>query len=324
VWVHVEKTRFNSSMGGDGPRATPTISNNRVFAVGATGRLVCLDAATGKKLWGADLLADFGLKPSDNLEHGVCCSPLIDGDRVIVCPPCADGPCLVAYHRESGHKLWQTGSLSASYSSPTLWEVEGVRQILLFTRDALCGFDANTGKELWKFAWSNHYRVNVAQPIPDAGGRGAVLLSTGYNTGATRLFIKLEGPDRWTVSQDWKRNVLKTKFTSAVVFENHAYGLDDGILTCVDIANGKAKWKDGRYKHGQVILVGDRLIVQDEFGEVIMVDASPAKWRELGRVRGLRGEHGEEHKSWNVPVMFGKYLIVRNDREMVCYELAQR
>lgn len=324
VWVHVEKTRFNSSMGGDGPRATPTIFHNRVYAVGATGRLVCLDASTGKKLWGSDLLADFGLTEKDNLEHGVCCSPLVDGDRVIVCPPCPEGPCLAAYHRESGNRLWQAGTQSASYSSPTIWETEGVRQLLLFTRDGLCGFDANTGKDLWSFPWTNGYRVNCAQPIPDAGGTGAVLLSTGYGTGATRLFIKLEGPDRWVVSQDWKRNVLKTKFTSAVLFENHAYGLDDGILTCIDIANGKPKWKDGRYKHGQVILAGDRLIVQDEFGEVVMVDASPAKWKELGRIRGLRGEDGEERKSWNVPTLSGKYLIIRNDREMVCYELAMR
>lgn len=324
TWVHIETTRFNSSMGGDGPRATPTISGGRVYAVGATGRLVCLDAATGKKLWGADLLADFGLNEKQNLEHGVCCSPLIDGDRVIVCPPGENGPCLAAYHRESGVKLWAAGTRQASYSSPTLCEIDGVRQILLFNRDGLSGHDANAGKELWHFPWSNGYRVNCAQPIPDAAGPGTILLSTGYGTGATKLTIKRDGPDNWSATSDWKRNVLKTKFTSAVVFENHVYGLDDGILTCVEVSNGKPAWKDGRYKHGQVILAGDRLIVQDEAGDVVMVEPTPTRWKELGRVRGLRGENGEENKSWNIPVLTGRYLLVRNDVEAVCYELGFR
>lgn len=323
MWLHHEVTRFKSSMGGDGPRATPTISNGRVYAVGATGKLVCLDAATGKKIWGADLLADYGMTEKENLEHGVSCSPLVDGDRVIVCPPSENGPCLAAYHRESGHRIWTAGTRQASYSSPTLWESESVRQILLFGRDGLTGHDAPTGRELWHFPWSNGYRVNVAQPIPNAAGPGTILLTTGYGTGAVLLRIKRNGPD-WTAEAVWKRNVLKTKFTSSVVFENHAYGLDDGILACVEVGNGKPKWKDGRYKHGQVILAGDRLIVQDEFGELIMVDATPTRWKEFGRIRGLRGENGEENKSWSIPTLSGRYLLVRNDNEAVCYELAFR
>ncbi len=317
VWTHAEKARFNSSMGGDGPRATPTIAAGRCYAVGATGKLNCLDAASGKKIWGADLLQEFG---GENLMHGVCNSPLVDGERVFVCPPGEAGPGLVAYHRDTGARLWSAGSQRASYSSPAAWEVGGVKQIVIHNSEGLAGHDPTDGKQLWLFAWTNAEHINASQPVLDAAGPSTALVTTGYGTGAALIRVKRDGPDLWTAEKEWMspKKSLKTKFTSAVVYEGNAYGLDDGILACVDVVTGKQRWKDGRYQHGQLILAGDRLIVQAESGDLVMVTPNATALKETGRVAVF------SDKSWSVPVIAGRYLIVRNDRKMACYELAGR
>lgn len=317
VWTHAEKTRFASSMGGDGPRATPTIAGGRCYAVGATGKLVCLDAASGKKLWGADLLQEYG---GENLMHGVCNSPLVDDDRVIVCPPGEHGPSLAAYHRESGHLLWAAGAQRASYNSPVVWVNQGVKQYLIHNAEGVAGHDPANGRQLWLFPWSNADRINCSQPILDAAGPGTLLISTGYGVGAALVRIKRDGPDNWLAEPAWQspKRALKTKFTSAVLHEGNAYALDDGILACLDVVTAKLRWKDGRYQHGQVILAGDRLIVQAESGDLIMVAPSPARLQEVGRFAALTD------KTWAAPVIAGRHLIVRNDREMACYELIGR
>ena len=119
----------------------------------------------------------------------------------------------------------------------------------------------------------------------------------------------------WFTSTIWSNNRMKTKFCTAVVFENHAYGLDDGILACLDLATGKQRWKGGRYGHGQVLLAGELLVVQAESGEIVLVAPNPAGLKELGRIRALEG------KTWNNPALAGPYLLVRNDHEAACYEL---
>lgn len=317
VWSHGERTRFDSAMGGDGPRATPAVALGRVYAVGATGRLTCLDAGTGKKLWSVDLVTAFG---GPNLMHGVSASPLIDGDRVIVCPPAAAGPTLAAFQRETGQKLWAAGGSRSSYSSPVLWEYDGSRQIVIHNEDGLAGHDPADGHALWNFPWTNPEKINCSQPVLNAAGVGTILVSTGYGSGAALVRVKRDGPDRWITEEAWKshRRAFKTKFTSAVFFEDNVYALDDGILACLEAATGKLRWRDGRYQHGQVICVGDRLIVQAESGDLVMVNPSPAGLKEVARIAALPG------KTWNVPTLTGRRLIVRNDREMACFELAVR
>lgn len=315
VWCHGEMTRFNSTLGGDGPRATPTISGDRVFAIGATGLLVCLEAATGKKVWSVDLVSEFG---GPNLTHGVCASPLVDGERVIVCPPAGDGPGAAAFDVASGTKLWQGGQFRSSYASPVAWTVDGQPMILAMNADGLTGHDAADGMPLWHFPWTNGEGINCSQPVLDVAGPGTVLVSTGYGTGSALIRVKRDGPNRWAAEHVWRRSDMKTKFTSAVLHDGHVFGLDDGILECVEAATGKRRWKDGRYGHGQVILAGDRLIVQSEAGELVMVEASATGLKELGRVEALTG------KCWTAPVVAGLSLLVRNDREAVCYEIAHR
>jgi outer membrane protein assembly factor BamB len=312
VWVHAEPVNFNSSLGGPGPRATPTVDRSRVFAVGATGALNCLDALTGRRIWSVDILKDNG---ADNIAHGVCASPLVLNDCVLVCPTGSGGPSLVAYDRETGQRVWSGGTQAASYSSPIVAEIAGESQILLLNHAGLSSHDVQTGEPTWHFPWTNTVNVNVSQPIVHAAGENHIFVSTGYDKGCALIRVDHSADGTWSVEERWSNNRLKTKFCSAVVHGDHAYGLDDGILVCVELATGKRTWKGGRFGHGQILLAGDLLIVQAEQGDVVLVEPHFQGLSELARIKALSG------KTWNNPALAGPYLLVRNDHEAACYEL---
>jgi len=312
AWVHEDTARFEG-LGGVGPGATPTVADGRVYAIGNTGILNCLDGATGRVVWTVKVLEDIGA--TNVASHGTCASPLVDGNRVIVCPTGAGGPSLAAYDRANGRRLWAEGTEQASYSSPMIAELDGVRQIVLANAAGVAGHDADSGKSLWQFAWANGERINVAQPIITQWFN-TVFISTGYGKGAA--FFRVERPENiaWecVTLREFPR-AMKTKFTTPVYFNDHIYGLDDGILECVVVIDARPRWKDGRYGHGQILLAGDRLIVQAENGTVVLVEPSSEKLIERGRIPALSS------RTWNNPALSGRMLLVRNDREAACYEL---
>jgi outer membrane protein assembly factor BamB len=312
AWVHADPARFDSGLGGPGPRATPTVAEGRVYAVGATGLLNCLDGATGRAVWSVDILKD---REAENLTHGVSGSPLVTEGLVVVSPTGADGISLAAYDRASGKGVWQGGHDRASYASPLEAEWGGVRQVLLYNSAGVSGHDRGTGRVLWSFPWANREAVHCSQPIPDAGQPGRVLVSSGYGKGAALFEVGRTAEGDWSTRPLWESREMKTKFTTPVLHGGHLYGLDDGILACVDLRTGGRLWKQGRYGHGQVLLAGDLLLVQAEDGRVVLVEPSPEGLRERGRVRALAG------KTWNSPALAGRFLLVRNDREAACYEV---
>lgn len=313
VWRRRAAARLEGSMGGTGPRATPTVAEGRVYALGATGMLCCLDAADGKPLWSVDTLKDNGA--ADNLAHGVCGSPLVHAGKVIVSPPGKGGPALVAYAAADGKRLWQACPRQASYSSPQLAMLCGAPQILVYCGDGVSAHAPADGKELWFFPWTNNVQVNASQPLAVAAAEGRLLVSTGYGQGSA-LIEAAKGEGGWRVKTLWdNRRLLQAKFTTAVIFDGHVYGLDNGILCCLDPKDGKQLWKGGRYGHGQLLLAGDRLIVQAEDGAVALVEPNPKELRERGRIKALAG------KTWNHPALAGRLLLVRNDTEAACYEL---
>jgi outer membrane protein assembly factor BamB len=315
VWVHAEPANFTSSLGGPGPRATPTVTRNKVLAVGATGVLSCLEAPSGRRIWSVDILQD---NDAENIAHGVCASPLVLGDRVLVCPTGSDGPPLAAYDLNTGQRAWAAGEHQASYSSPIIAELAGVPQILLYDGSGVSGYDCDTGAVLWHFAWTNMERTNVAQPIVHAGGPDQVFISTGYGKGCVLIGVDRSADGSWSVREVWKKGNLnlKSKFCTPVLYGDHVLGLDDGILACIELSDGKRTWKAGRYGHGQILRAGKLLIVQAEEGDVVLGEVDPRQWRELGRIKALSG------KTWNNPALAGPYLLVRNDREAACFELA--
>ena len=308
LWAHRDGDRFNEAMGGPGPRATPTFDASRIYALGANGRLNCLDAATGRSLWENPpnvLEATSGL----NLEWAMSGSPLVVEGRVIVIPGGAKGG-VAAFDAETGELSWASGSRPASYAAPRLVEINGRQILLCFGGDGLTAYKIEDGQELWHVPWTNGPKVNAALPAVVSPGR--LFISSGYSTGCALLEI---GSEETLPSITWRSRQMNCKFNDPVVRDGFVYGLDEGILVCLDLETGRRRWKRGRYGYGQLLLVGELILVQAERGQVALVEATPTRFRELGKFTALRS------KTWNHPVLVGNRLLVRNGGEMACFEL---
>lgn len=311
LWHHSYKALFAETMGGDGPRATPTIDGEHVFALGATGVLTAIELLTGKVLWSTNILKDAN---AENIEWGMSGSPLITDTMVVVNPGGESNHGLIAYDRSTGKTIWTGGDHRAGYSSPMLATLAGTEQILILDRNGLAGHDLTNGKERWRFPFPTFNGINVAQPLVLPDDR--VFLSAGYGGGS--LLLKVSRTDEsWKADVIWQNKELRCKFTSPIYVDGHIYGLDEGILVALDAETGKRTWKKGRYGHGQILLVGDKLLVMAESGDVAIVEARPDKYVEVVRWWALPGD-----KTWNAPALAGKTLLVRNHIEMVGYEFA--
>ena len=317
LWQHGNADRFSESMGGDGPRATPTIAGGKVFALGATGVLDCLDASTGKLLWTHDTLHESG---EQNLQWGKSCSPLVIDDLGLVVISLGSGGAggsVAAYDVKTGERKWVGGTDKASYASPMLTILSGKRQIVLVNDKTVTGHDPAEGTVLWQYDWGTA-PAKASQPPVLHGD--SLLLTGGYGLKGVLLQVKRDGKS-WATEELWTTGHMKTKFTTPVVREHYAYGLDDGVLTCIDLDDeGSQVWQAGRsgpdhFGHGQVLLVDDLLLVQAESGEVALVEASPKGFHKLGVLPAFTS------KTWNNPALAGNRLFLRNDQEAACYEL---
>lgn len=307
LWTSVWNARFSSGMGGDGPRATPTWHDGRLYALGATGEFRALDAATGHTVWRTNILADAA---AVNIEHGISGSPLVVDNLVVVQPGGANGRSVVAYDRLSGKHVWGALDDRTSYASPTLVTLAGVRQILAFTEERLVGLLPENGRLLWEFSWETGN--SASQPL--IVGPDRVFISTvGFE--ATMLQVGPGADGQLAARAVWRTNRMNNRFTSSVLHDGFIYGLDESILACIDASTGELKWKGGRYGYGQVMLASGHLIVVTEQGELALVRADPNSHQEIRRVSAITG------KTWNHPAMSDGILLIRNAEEMAAFSL---
>lgn len=307
VWRHRDAVRFWESNGGAGPRATPTLSGNRVYAFGATGLLNALDARTGKVVWTRNVANDTGRKVPG---WGFASSPLVVDDIVVV----AAAGTLAAYEVATGKPRWQGPAYDGSYSSPQRVTLKGVSQILLLGGPGALSVAPADGTVLWEHKWESGTIVQPAL-LPD----GDMLISAIAGAGGigTRRLRVAPGPTGWSVEERWTSNGLKPYFNDFVIHEGHAYGFDGSILACINLADGKRKWKGGRYGNGQLVLLADQdlLLVLTEEGELALVNATPEQFTERARLRALEG------KTWNHPALAGDLLLTRNGEQMAAFRL---
>jgi hypothetical protein len=309
VWRHRDAARFWESNGGPGPRGTPTLRGGRVYSFGATGIVNALDATSGAVVWSRNAASDTGRKVP---YWGFTSSPLVVGDVVIV----AVSGTLVAYDVATGERRWLGPERGGSYSSAHLATIDGVPQVLLLRGDGVTSLAPADGAVLWEHAWPGGA---IVQPALTADGH--VLISTNDMSGGVgiRRLAVARGEAAWSVEERWTSRGLKPYFNDYVVHDGHAYGFDGNILACIDLADGRRKWKGGRYGAGQLLLLADQdlLLVLSEDGELALVKAAPDQFTELARVPGIEG------KTWNHPALVGDVLLVRNGQEMAAFRLAR-
>jgi hypothetical protein len=309
VWTHQDATRFWESNAGAGPRGTPTLNNGRVYTFGATGIVNALDAASGAVVWSHNAASDTDTKVPG---WGFSSSPLVVDDQVIIA---ASGK-LVAYERESGARRWTASTGGGGYSSPHLVTIGGVPQVLLLSGKGATSFSPADGKQLWQHEWSGSM---ILQPAVTADGDILMTASDASGGNGTRRLRVTRGTGGWKVEERWTSTGLKPYFNDFVINDGHAFGFDGHILSCIDLADGKRKWKGGRYGHGQLILLPDQdlLLVLSEEGELALVKATPDQHTEVARFKAIEG------KTWNHPVLVGDVLLVRNGEEMAAFRLSR-
>ncbi len=344
AWRYSASRRHEDTMamGKPGPRATPTIHQGRVYTMSATGVLDCLDGSDGSPIWDVDVPAIVGIsqKTSTNsaglkyteedstMAWGRSTSPLIYKDMVIV--PAGGLPkddpnfdvekssTMIAFDRLTGEIVWRGGNRMVAYGSPALQQVLGQDQILLVGEDHAVGHDPETGEELWAFSrpGGSGSAANCSQITWLASD--TLLFSKGYSMGGEIVRIAIdETTQKWSatsVSKDPR--ILKTKMTNPVAYQDHLYALSDGYMECVQIEGLKRKWKRRqRFGNGQLLLAGDKLLVQSEFGTLHLLQANSEKFEELCSFESIKGI------CWNTLCLHHDLLLVRSDLEAACYRL---
>ena len=336
LWTYQSPGRFDDFAGGVGPRSTPTIHQGRVYALGAFGQFVCLDASNGNLIWKQDLPELLGISVEEqpgslggvpirrevsSVMWGRSASPLIYKDMVIVTGggP-VDGPyaSLMAFHADTGKLLWKGGTDDIGYGSPLLAELAKREQIVIINENTVSAHDPLTGNVLWSHPWPGNSDGDANTSQVTIVDESHVLVSKGYGVGAELLEIRRAEGDKLSVHSVWKRaNVLKTKLTSPIIRDGYAYALSDGILECVDVQTGDRIWKKGRYQHGQLLLLGDKLLVHAENGFLALVDATPDGFQEHGRFSTIDGI------CWNTIAVYERYVLVRSELEAACIEIEE-
>jgi outer membrane protein assembly factor BamB len=290
---------------GDGPRGTPTIDGNRLYALGGSGDLVALDLATGKPAWSKNLLQEFGGR---NISWGLSESPLVVNDRVLVQ---AGGPnaSIVALNKANGAVLWRNHSDEAGYSSAVLATVGGTQQAVFFTAERALGVSLRDGRELWSYDKVANGTANIATPIVSDN---RVFVSSDYGTGAALLELTPTGAREVYFTRD-----MRNHHSSSVLIGDHLYGFSGSILTSMRLADGTVAWRDRSVGKGSLIYADQRLYLYSENGVVGLAEATPTGYREHGRFRIEPGSL----PTWSHPIVTGGRLILREQDNIYAYNV---
>jgi outer membrane protein assembly factor BamB len=312
-WKFAYETKYVDDFGFDeGPRATPVIAGDRVYTLGADGDLHCLELATGKKVWSHRLNAEYQVRKGF---FGVGGSPLLDDGKLFVNVGGRDAG-IVALEAGTGKELWKATRHEASYSSPTAATVAGTRHIIFLTREGIVSLDPATGAIRFSKQWrsKNRNSVNAATPlIVD----DVLFVSAEYNTGA---FAGRIGKD--SLQEIWSgENILSNHYNTCIPYQGYLYGIDGradiGVaqLRCVELKSGTVKWSESPFGCASLILAEGRLIALTEKGELVLIEATPAGYREKARATLL------EKPCRSAPALSNGRLFARDPKRLVCWNL---
>jgi outer membrane protein assembly factor BamB len=314
-YVYPSPSSFGSF---DGPRATPAIAQGRVFTFGARGMLLCLEAKPEgnkpKLLWQNDLVENLSARVP---EWGIACSPLVEGNLVIV-QPGSPGGSVVALDVQSGKIVWKALKDPSGYSSPVAATINGVRQVVCCTGGAACGLAAADGRQLWYYPWHTDYNGNIATPIVMGS---YVFISSNYGHGCALLHITGKEDAMKAEPVYVRRNkLMRNHHSTCVLKDGYVYGFDSGpgVLRCVDLRKGEQTWEARDHFKGCPIIADDRLIILTEEGNLVLADASPKECKITATLLLLKTK---SVPCWTLPALEAGKLFLRGEQEIICLDV---
>ena len=301
--------------GGDGPRSTPTVSGNRVYVYSADMVLHCLDSATGTPVWKKEIAREFS---GHNIGWKSAMSPVIDGALIYIAGG-GPGESMLAFNKDTGAVAWKTGNETMTHATPVVATILGVRQAVYLMQSGLVSVEASSGKALWKFPFP--YRTATGCSPVVAGD--VVFCTAGYEIGAAACQVirngaAFEAKELWRIRGD---TPVASLWSTPVCKDGYLYGMisykqfGNGPLKCVELKTGAVKWEQAGFGTGNVLLAGNCLVALCDDGHVVVMEAAPAGYKELGRVKAIDG------KCWSSPALSDGHLYVRSTKEGACFDL---
>jgi len=313
AWVRVIGPAVDNDR-GPGPRGTPSIDGDRLYALTENGDLACLRVADGTVVWQRNILKEFG---GNNIGWLISESPLVDGNVVIVTPG-GRGAGMVALEKMTGKTVWASKELSdeAGYASPIVADVQGVRTVMTLTSDAAVGVRASDGKLMWRYTQVANRTANITTPVY---ADNKVFFSSAYGTGGALLGLRASGQEIRAQEIYFTRE-MQNHHGGVVLVNGYLYGFNNSILTCLEFATGKPMWRDRSVGKGSIAYADGNLYILSEDHVVGLAEATPAGYREKGRFsiqdQGL--------PSWSHPVVSGGRLYIRNQSTLASYDVRQQ
>jgi len=286
---------------------TPIYDNGKLYTQSSLGQVNCLDAETGKPIWNCNLQTDFGARPPGWL---LAASPVIDGDKVILCPGAEKGAVL-ALNKNTGKLIWQGGgNAMPGYATPAIATIQGIKQYVVFLSDTLNGVEAETGKLLWSFPWITRPDVNAVMPLISGN---SIFITSNYGRGCAMVDITPDGPVK-----RWENKNMHAHFSSPIGIGNLIYGTSDpGRMVCINPEDGTVRWRQQGFEKGGLMAIdGVFLVLDGSNGQLAMVEINPDAYKELGRFTPLGGNF-----SWAAPVVANGKLLIRNKTALACFDL---
>ena len=302
--------------GYPGPRATPTVDGERVYAIGQFGDLVCVETKEGKEIWRKNLEKDFNGKMMSG--WGYSESPLIDGDKLICTPGGKDGT-LAALNKTTGETIWRSKAFtdSAAYSSVIIAEIGGKRTYVQFTGDSVAGVDAENGDLLWRQPRKGPTAVIPTPVYSD----NHVFVTSGYGAGGDLYKITQGDDGKFKTDRVYHTSDLGVHIGGVVLVDGHLYGINERSLVCLDFLTGKLKWKDRSVGKGATVYADGHLYVRSDGkpGPVALVEARPDKYVEKGQ---FEQPDGSDKNTWPPPVIANGKMYLRDQDVLFCYDIS--
>jgi outer membrane protein assembly factor BamB len=297
---------------GPGPRATPLLAGDFLYAVGATGKFHCLNKKTGKLVWSHDLFTE--LKGFVRA-RGYTCSPIAYKNTVILLVGAAGGS-VMAFNQKTGAIVWKRHDYKLAYASPILINVSGQDQLVAYMLEELIGVDPNDGTLLWRYPHKNSEGVNASTPV--WGDDNLLFCSSAYDGGSA--VIKLtRTSDKTSVQEVWSHRVMRMHFGNVIRVGDTLYGSSGDMgptpLTALDVKTGQLLWRDRSLAKSALVYADDRFIAIDEDGNLIMATLTPSGVKLHAKVELLK------NNAWTPPTLVGTTLYVRDRKSIMALDL---